>query len=49
MKISNSLAYHVPECVGIGTAVRRTIVSNCSYPFGLAVSSLNYYWTDWDT
>lgn len=37
------------ECVGISTAVRRTVVSNCSYPFGLAISSLNYYWTDWDT
>lgn len=37
------------ECVGISTAVRRTVVSNCSYPFGLAISPHNYYWTDWDT
>ncbi|XP_069687047.1 nidogen [Periplaneta americana] len=37
------------ECVGISTSVRRTVVSNCSYPFGLTISSHNYYWTDWHT
>ncbi|PSN49560.1 hypothetical protein C0J52_09741 [Blattella germanica] len=37
------------ECVGIGTSSKRTIVENCNYPFGLTMSSQNYYWTDWNT
>ncbi|KAE8752468.1 hypothetical protein FOCC_FOCC000590 [Frankliniella occidentalis] len=37
------------ECIGISNAVRRTVVSNCSYPFGLAMSEDNYFWTDWES
>ncbi|XP_067009862.1 nidogen isoform X2 [Anabrus simplex] len=37
------------ECIGIDYGVRRTVASNCSYPFGLAISRENYYWTDWKT
>ncbi|XP_075224050.1 nidogen isoform X2 [Lycorma delicatula] len=37
------------ECIGITNLVRRTVVTNCSYPFGLAISSDKYYWTDWNT
>lgn len=35
------------ECIGISSAARRTVVSNSSYPFGLAMSEDNYFWTDW--
>nr|CAD7429100.1 unnamed protein product [Timema monikensis] len=37
------------ECVGIGNLVQRTVVANCSYPFGLTISHNSYYWTDWQT
>lgn len=37
------------ECMGIHTNFRRTVVSECSYPFGLAISESHYYWTDWAT
>nr|CAD7444675.1 unnamed protein product [Timema bartmani] len=37
------------ECVGIGNLVQRTVVANCSYPFGLTISHSSYYWTDWQT
>ncbi|KAG8236148.1 hypothetical protein J437_LFUL001582 [Ladona fulva] len=37
------------ECMGVYSLVRRTVMSNCSYPFGLTMSKRNYYWTDWIT
>ncbi|XP_046389156.1 nidogen-like isoform X2 [Ischnura elegans] len=37
------------ECMGLHSSIRRTVASNCSYPFGLTISSANYYWTDWTT
>ncbi|XP_071454679.1 nidogen-like isoform X2 [Hetaerina americana] len=37
------------ECMGLHSSLRRTVASNCSYPFGLTISQNNYYWTDWDT
>jgi nidogen (entactin) len=37
------------ECIGIRNGARRTVVSECSYPFGLALSESHYYWTDWAT
>nr|CAD7267149.1 unnamed protein product [Timema shepardi] len=37
------------ECVGIGNLAQRTVVANCSYPFGLTISHNSYYWTDWQT
>ncbi|KAF4521231.1 hypothetical protein B566_EDAN005442 [Ephemera danica] len=36
-------------CIGIRNNFRRTVVSECSYPFGLAISNSHYYWTDWAT
>jgi len=26
---------------------RRTVASDCHYPFSLAISDTHYYWTDW--
>lgn len=37
----------VAECIGIDSRLQRTAVANCSYPFGLAITRDNYYWTDW--
>lgn len=37
------------KCVSIDTLEIETIVSNCSYPFGIAISGDNFYWTDWKT
>ncbi|XP_047530090.1 nidogen [Vanessa atalanta] len=37
------------KCVSIDTLESETIVANCSYPFGLAISGDSYYWTDWKT
>uniref|UniRef100_A0A1B6D9X9 Nidogen n=1 Tax=Clastoptera arizonana TaxID=38151 RepID=A0A1B6D9X9_9HEMI len=37
------------DCIGIDSGIRRTVVSNCSYPFGLAITFEKYYWTDWIT
>lgn len=36
-------------CYDIYTRSVRTVVGNLSYPFGLAISSENFYWTDWTT
>lgn len=38
---------NVSECIGIDSRLQRTVVANCSYPFGLAITRDNYYWTDW--
>lgn len=38
---------YVTECIGIESRLQRTAVANCSYPFGLAITRDNYYWTDW--
>jgi len=35
------------ECIGIESRLQRTAIANCSYPFGLAITRDNYYWTDW--
>ncbi|XP_050523369.1 nidogen isoform X2 [Daktulosphaira vitifoliae] len=35
------------ECVGIDSRLQRTAVANCSYPFGIAITRDNYYWSDW--
>ncbi|CAB3388254.1 Hypothetical predicted protein [Cloeon dipterum] len=37
------------ECMGVRNGYRRTIVSECEYPFSVAMSSSHYYWTDWET
>lgn len=37
------------DCLEIDTQISRTVVTNCTYPFGLAVTSDRYYWTDWIT
>ncbi|XP_034249826.1 nidogen [Thrips palmi] len=37
------------ECIGISSAIRRTVVANVTYPFGLAMSEDNYFWTDWQS
>ncbi|XP_046664076.1 nidogen isoform X2 [Homalodisca vitripennis] len=37
------------ECLGLESGIRRTVVSNCSYPFGLTITADKYYWTDWQT
>nr|XP_022918931.1 nidogen-2-like [Onthophagus taurus] len=35
------------ECIHIDTRFRQTIASNCTKPFGVAVSSDKIYWSDW--
>lgn len=35
------------ECVDIDSKDMHTIAVNCTYPFGLTISSKHYYWTDW--
>nr|XP_018901687.1 PREDICTED: nidogen-2-like [Bemisia tabaci] len=35
------------ECASIDSRTHRSVVSNCSYPFGLAITREKYYWTDW--
>jgi nidogen (entactin) len=37
------------ECIGVQSGFRRTIASDCSYPFSIAISDTHYYWTDWVT
>ncbi|XP_054262351.1 nidogen isoform X2 [Macrosteles quadrilineatus] len=37
------------ECLNLDSGIRRTVVANCSYPFGLAITADKYYWTDWET
>ncbi|XP_059485330.1 nidogen [Neocloeon triangulifer] len=37
------------ECIGVRNGYRRTVVSECKYPFSLAISNTHYYWTDWET
>lgn len=39
--------FYVLECIGIDSREQHTVVANCSYPFGLAITRDNYYWTDW--
>lgn len=36
-------------CYDIYTRSVRIVVSNLSYPFGLAISHDHFYWTDWTT
>jgi len=43
----NKFIFVFIECVGIESRLQRTAVANCSYPFGLAITRDNYYWTDW--
>lgn len=35
------------ECVDIDVKLQRTIAVNCTYPFGIAVTSNHVYWSDW--
>lgn len=37
------------ECIDTYSKIVRVIATNLSYPFGLAVTSDHYYWTDWTT
>ncbi|KAK0096570.1 hypothetical protein PV326_005114 [Microctonus aethiopoides] len=37
------------SCTPIDNRVVRVIAKNLAYPFGLAISADNYYWTDWKT
>lgn len=37
------------ECVDTYTKHVRTVASNLTYPFGLAVTDDHFYWTDWTT
>lgn len=40
---------HKIECIEPTSRYVRTIATNTSYPFGLAVTSEKFYWTDWTT
>ncbi|XP_060532500.1 nidogen [Cylas formicarius] len=35
------------ECVQIDTKQTQTIAVNCTYPFGIAVTDREVYWSDW--
>ncbi|CAK9297424.1 unnamed protein product [Gordionus sp. m RMFG-2023] len=35
------------ECLNLYNNVRRVLVSNLTYPFGLTQTDSNFYWTDW--
>lgn len=37
------------ECIDTYSRSVRTIAANLSYPFGLAVTNEQFYWTDWTT
>ncbi|KAK9507915.1 hypothetical protein O3M35_007676 [Rhynocoris fuscipes] len=37
------------ECLNVEANRPRTIIKNCSYPYGLAITDDTYYWTDWNT
>ncbi|XP_055547444.1 nidogen [Wyeomyia smithii] len=37
------------ECVDTYSKQIRTVASNLTYPFGLAVTGDHFYWTDWTT
>lgn len=37
------------KCVGIENMEKVTVATNCSYPFGLAITGNKFYWTDWRT
>ncbi|XP_073972916.1 nidogen isoform X4 [Rhodnius prolixus] len=37
------------ECLNVEANRLRTIVKNCSYPYGLAITDNMYFWTDWNT
>ncbi|XP_055600604.1 nidogen-like [Uranotaenia lowii] len=37
------------ECIDTYSKHTRTIASNLTYPFGLAVTDDHFYWTDWTT
>ncbi|XP_059616809.1 nidogen [Phlebotomus argentipes] len=36
-------------CIDTYSKSHRVVVSNLSYPFGLAISDDHFYWTDWST
>lgn len=40
---------HKIECVEPNQRTVRTIATNSSYPFGLAITQERFYWTDWAT
>jgi nidogen (entactin) len=40
---------HKIECIDAYTKQVHTIASDLSYPFGLAVSTDRFFWTDWTT
>lgn len=40
---------HRIECIHLMNLNRRVVYSQASYPFDLAISSHNIYWTDWET
>ncbi|XP_044255979.1 nidogen [Tribolium madens] len=37
------------ECIDIDSKIRRTIATNCTYPFGITVTDKHIYWSDWIT
>lgn len=37
------------ECIDLDTRVKKTIIENLKYPFGLAITPSHFYWTDWTT
>lgn len=37
------------ECVDIDSRTIRTIATNCTYPFGITVTDMHIYWSDWIT
>lgn len=37
------------ECVDIDSRAIRTIATNCTYPFGITVTDMHIYWSDWIT
>lgn len=40
---------HKIECIETYRRAIRTIATNLTYPFGLAVTNDRFFWTDWTT
>ena len=43
-----NLSNHLPpECFSLGRRTRRVVADGANYPFGIAITDENVYWTDW--
>lgn len=38
---------HHISCIDVFSKAMKTIASDVSYPYGLAFTNDNFYWTDW--